>query len=154
MPVYLVRHAHAGRRADWDEDDALRPLSARGLREAEHIAQLIGDEPIGRIRSSPAVRCVQTVTPLATRRGLKVKEDPRLAEGADVGEALELMTRLAEKNPMFCAHGDLIPEAIRLLRRRHMELVEDGPTRKGSFWVLEFDGEAFTKATYHPPGPS
>jgi hypothetical protein len=41
---------------------------------------------------------------------------------------------------------------IGLLRRRGMKLVENGPTKKGSFWTLEYDDQAFTKATYHPPG--
>lgn len=152
MPAYLIRHAHAGHRSDWDGPDEERPLSPKGRHEADHIADLLSDEPIGRVLSSPAVRCVQTAEPLAAARQVELEIEKRLAEGCDPVKAIELMIELAEHNPALCAHGDLIPEMIRLLQRRGMEIVENGPTKKGSFWTLEFDDESFTKATYHPPG--
>jgi hypothetical protein len=34
MSVLLIRHGHAGTRQEWDGEDHLRPLSARGKREA------------------------------------------------------------------------------------------------------------------------
>jgi 8-oxo-dGTP diphosphatase len=152
VPAYLIRHAHAGHRADWDGPDGDRPLSTRGRHEADHVAALLGDEPIGMVLSSPAVRCVQSVEPLAAARGVDVEVEKRIGEGRDPVKAIDLMIKRIDRNPAVCSHGDLIPEMIGLLRRRGMKLVENGPTKKGSFWTLEYDDQAFTKATYHPPG--
>jgi 8-oxo-dGTP diphosphatase len=104
--VYLVRHARAGRRAEWDGDDRLRPLDERGRRQAEGlVAQLAGRE-FRRILSSPYVRCVETVLPLAEARGLSVEPDDALAEGAGSHAALGLLRRVGE--PLVaCVHGDL-----------------------------------------------
>lgn len=152
VPAFLIRHAHAGHRADWDGSDGRRPLSARGRGEAAHVSAILGHEPIGLVLSSPAVRCIQSVEPLAAARGVEVRVEKRLGEGRDPSKAIELMIKRADQNPALCSHGDLIPEMIRLLRQRGMKLVENGPTKKGSFWTLEFDDHEFTKATYHPPG--
>ena len=65
MSVILLRHAWAGHRGEWSEDDLLRPLDERGHRQARELPrlELYGLE-VGRIVSSPYVRCVETVTPL------------------------------------------------------------------------------------------
>lgn len=152
MRAYLIRHAHAGHRSNWDGPDEERPLSSKGKKEAEHLTAVLDDQPVGRILSSPAVRCVETVEPLARARGLDVEVVPWLAEGSDPVDAIERMSAIADEDPVLCSHGDLIPDVIRLLRRRGMEVVEDGPSKKGSYWTLEGDDRSFTKATYHPPG--
>jgi phosphohistidine phosphatase SixA len=72
MP-YLVRHAHAGDKRAWTGPDRLRPLSGSGRREAHGLLVQLRPYPVVRILSSPAVRCVQTVEPLAQRRGLPVE---------------------------------------------------------------------------------
>src|SRR5262249_55413614 len=64
-PVYLVRHAKAGSREQWRADDDLRPLTTKGWRQAEGLVEAFADRPLASILSSPAVRCVQTVEPLA-----------------------------------------------------------------------------------------
>jgi phosphohistidine phosphatase SixA len=109
--VYLVRHARAGRRAEWDGDDRLRPLDQRGRRQAEGlVAQLAGRE-FRRILSSPYVRCVETVLPLAEARGLSVEPDDALAEGAGSHAALGLLRRVGE--PLVaCVHGDLVEDLL------------------------------------------
>jgi 2,3-bisphosphoglycerate-dependent phosphoglycerate mutase len=63
--VYLVRHAHA----EWSEDDA-RPLSRAGLDAAPLLTDRLLPNPIVAVYSSPSRRSVETVTPLASRRGL------------------------------------------------------------------------------------
>ena len=82
-PVYVVRHAKAGLRTRWTGPDEQRPLTRRGRRQAERLVERFRGIQVARIVSSPFVRCVQTVEPLARDRGLEVEPDPRLAEGAD-----------------------------------------------------------------------
>jgi broad specificity phosphatase PhoE len=72
MP-YLVRHAHAGDKQAWQGPDSLRPLSVSGRQEAHGLLTQLRDYPIRRILSGPAVRCLQTVLPLAERRDLRVE---------------------------------------------------------------------------------
>ena len=78
MP-YLVRHAHAGDKHAWVGPDRLRPLSEPGRREAHGLLVQLRPYPIARILSSPTVRCLQTVEPLAQRRGLPIEPTQVLA---------------------------------------------------------------------------
>jgi broad specificity phosphatase PhoE len=90
MP-YLVRHAHAGDKRAWTGPDRLRPLSAPGRREAHGVLVQLRDYPITRILSRPAVRCLQTVEPLARRRGLPVEAAEVLGVDADPATLVALL---------------------------------------------------------------
>jgi broad specificity phosphatase PhoE len=59
--AYLIRHAKAGDRGAWQGPDELRPLTKGGARQADGLAERLGGEPIARVISSPAVRCLDTV---------------------------------------------------------------------------------------------
>jgi phosphohistidine phosphatase SixA len=105
VSVVLLRHASAGDRREWQGDDLLRPLDDRGRRQALVLRELAG-RGIVRIVSSPYVRCVETVEPLATTLGLAIDVDARLAEGADPHDALALLVDLDAG--VACTHGDVI----------------------------------------------
>jgi 8-oxo-(d)GTP phosphatase len=104
----LVRHASAGDRHDWAGDDRLRPLDDKGRRQAEEIAAVLDSGDVRRVVSSPYVRCVQTVEPLAAELGLEVELDDRLAEGA--GAAARPL--LDEEGVVLCTHGDVLHELL------------------------------------------
>jgi 8-oxo-dGTP diphosphatase len=153
MTVFLVRHADAKSRANWPHPDETRPLTRKGTHQAEGMVDLLRDRPIRRVFSSPAVRCVETVAPVANKLGLEVEETDALLEGADVSVAYDLMRKWARENgeTVLCTHGDLVPELLRLAGRDGMKL-EDAPRwAKGSTWAIEGDGRHFTKARYLPP---
>jgi 8-oxo-dGTP diphosphatase len=105
VSVVLLRHAWAGEKGDWNGDDALRPLDERGRRQALVLRDL-ERRGIRRIVSSPYVRCVETVEPLAGAVGLEVEVDDRLAEGAPPTLALELLASL--DGGVACTHGDIV----------------------------------------------
>jgi 8-oxo-dGTP diphosphatase len=125
--VYLVRHARAGHRGDWNGDDRLRPLDERGRLQAERLVGQLDGRNVSRIVSSPFTRCVETVVPLAQARALTLEEDDALAEGAPTEAALELF-RGAETPLVACVHGNL---AEALLGEK---------MKKGATTVLEFAG--------------
>ncbi|MBA2497269.1 MAG: histidine phosphatase family protein [Acidimicrobiia bacterium] len=153
MAVFLVRHAIAKHRHGWSGDDLLRPLTSRGRRQADGIADLLDGEPIGRVVSSPATRCRQTVAPVAERLGLEVGDAPELFEGEAPKHALGLVLELtAERgDSVLCTHGDLVPDLLDRLRHHGLVLDADPAFAKGSTWHLAWDSDRFTIATYLPP---
>jgi 8-oxo-dGTP diphosphatase len=152
VPVYLVRHAHAGSRSAWHDDDDLRPLSSKGSRQAEALLARIDDDPdVGCIVSSPSRRCVETVEPLAKVLGAEVDIRKEFSEGADPDEAISLLMELAPKNPVVCSHGDLIPKMIRRLAADGMKIKDPNLSQKGSLWVISVEKGRAVKAKYHPP---
>jgi 8-oxo-dGTP diphosphatase len=149
-PVYLVRHAKAGDRRAWTEDDRLRPLSKKGRRQAEALVRAFHGLEVGRVLSSPSVRCEQTVRPLALDRGLPLELTEALAEGAPLEGLLEIVADLDDVALVACAHGDLIPATIDHLRGRGVP-ADDGDTKKGSTWLLERERGTIVRARYLPP---
>src|SRR5579875_2392373 len=104
-----------------------------------------------RILSSPFVRCVQTVQPLADRLGVTVEVAEELAEGNGPA-AVALVRSLADEKVALCTHGDVIPDVLVALADE--DRVDLGPRprqAKGSVWVLETDGGHFVRAAYLPP---
>jgi 8-oxo-dGTP diphosphatase len=148
MSVLVVRHAVALSRHDWLPDDRLRPLSEKGLGQARGLVDLLAGHRIETIVSSPAVRCTQTVEPLATALGLEVIEDPVLWEAAPLEPVRRLVGEL--DHAVLCSHGDLIPELVDQLIGEGMEAL-GRDCKKGSTWVLEREGTDFVRGTYLPP---
>jgi phosphohistidine phosphatase SixA len=152
VPAYLIRHAHAGSRSAWRDDDDLRPLSPKGRAQAEALRRRLKDDGVGHLLSSPAQRCIETLEPLAARCGLRIEVDKRLAEGADADEAVELLLRLVGEAPVLCTHGDLVPKIIRRLVAAGMKTKDANISQKGSLWVVDFEGRTAVRGRYFPPG--
>ena len=136
MTLHLVRHATALDRSGYRDDDRTRPLSEDGRRQAETLARWALFDRVTAVVSSPAVRCVDTVAPLARRLELEVLHDDRLYEGHDPSHLLELAEGAGDV--VVCSHGDLIPEALRLAAMRGATLVGDRMVEKGCTWSVEF----------------
>jgi phosphohistidine phosphatase SixA len=148
VSVFVVRHAAALSRHGWGADDRLRPLSEKGFAQARGLAELLGGHRIEVVVSSPAVRCTQTVAPLATELGLDVVEDPALWEAMPLPPLRAMLDEL--DHAVLCSHGDLIPALVDQLIGEGMEAV-GRDAKKGSTWVLEREGARFTRGTYLPP---
>ena len=153
QPVYLVRHAKAGDRAQWTEDDRLRPLTKKGRRQADALVDAFRDRVVERIVTSPYVRCVQTVRPLALERRVGLETDDALVEAAPVTAALDLLARVADAPTILCSHGDVIPALVEHLAASGARIVTDRDWKKGSTWVLErgADGEVARMRYEAPP---
>ena len=151
MTIFLTRHAHAGKRSAWEGDDSLRPLSERGIAQAQDLAVFLDGEAPRRLVSSPFIRCMQTLEPLGSRIELDVESEPAFAEGAALDRALSALLALDEMNGVACSHGDLIPPLLRELRE--LGMVTDGPLldQKGSLWIIETVGGRPTFGTYRAP---
>ncbi|MGI8873964.1 MAG: phosphoglycerate mutase family protein [Egibacteraceae bacterium] len=161
--VELVRHASAAARAEWtDRPDVERPLDAAGRAQARAIAeQLARGAPIAALHASPAVRCAQTIEPLAEATVLEVAAAEGLAEAATLpvldggdpwvaaawlaGRTLRLLDELvavhAGQRVVACSHGDVIPAVMAALVGRDGLDLADVRCRKGGRFTLTFDGD-------------
>ena len=65
----LVRHARAGKRANWKGDDLLRPLESAGRAQARRLARFLTVFDVDQVVSARPERCRQTVQPFADDTG-------------------------------------------------------------------------------------
>lgn len=131
LRVRLVRHGRAEKRSRWDGPDALRPLTAEGLRHAERVgAQLARSRP-DRLLASPFLRCRQTLEPLARRLGLAVEPRAWLAKGESPRKAADLLRRERGRNLVCCTHTELLAELEGELDELGVEARVIGRTARG-----------------------
>jgi 8-oxo-dGTP diphosphatase len=142
MPLLVVRHARAGRRSAYAGDDRDRPLSTRGQAQAEALVPLLASYRPRRILSSPAVRCFETVRPLAESLELNIESVGELGEGNGPA-ALRLLERMAGETAVLCTHRDVATELLAVLAadcsakaRHQLRLL------KGEVWVVQSTGSS------------
>jgi phosphohistidine phosphatase SixA len=143
----VVRHAHAGQRGSTDSDDLLRALTDDGKAEAHALVELHADTKITAVWSSRAVRCVETVAPLAAALGLDVRTTPHLLDDADPAQMLRWLVSL-DGPTVMCSHGELIGGLISRLQAQG--ILFDGPAAwpKASTWELNIARGTVTRARF------
>lgn len=153
--VVLVRHADAGHRRDFDGPDIARPLSDRGVRQADRLVPLLTSFAPTRVVSASALRCAQTVEPLARATGLGVEQAPMFGEDefAADSEATsdQLMSYLVSTDDVtvIASQGGVIPSLIAALCPSAPEPMPQIAAKAGA-WVLAF-GAGRLRADYYPP---
>lgn len=150
MAIYVVRHAKAGDRAEWEGDDRLRPLTKSGRRQAEELSAWLEKEPIDAILSSPYVRCLQTVEPLAEQRKLTIEPRTDLEEGSGGESVLRIAAEFKGRNVVLCTHGDVVEELLEQLIAQRLVSRARAQLEKASTWILEEKRGRITGATYRP----
>lgn len=167
--IELVRHAKAHSRDRWwGKPDRKRPLTDSGHDQARDLARaILAAGPVDALWSSPFVRCVQTLEPLATKAALPVQTDEALAEAATLpvvdggdawvaaawlgGRAIAFVNWLCDEHPsgrvVACSHGDIIPALMAVLVGRDGLDLSDVRLRKGGRYTLQFEGRRCVGAT-------
>jgi 8-oxo-dGTP diphosphatase len=113
VPIVLLRHGTAEKRAPEYSDDLIRPLAAVGHWQAEILSTLLPCFGPLRIITSPAVRCVDTVRPFARKQQTIIDTEPALAEPAHAAEpdaaGSWLRALIAEGTPaVVCSHRQVL----------------------------------------------
>ena len=117
FPMIVLRHGKAVPRGSWDGPDWTRPLQPRGIEQSRNIAPAIAAwSPTGLI-SSTAVRCLETIEPVATLTGLPFTGSAGISQDAyeDGTDRVRkiVKNRLAKRQAvLLCSHGPVIPEII------------------------------------------
>ena len=117
VPLVVLRHAQAVPRKAWDGPDASRPLTAHGKTQAKAIAGALASFGVRKVVTSDAVRCVETVRPLAKLIGAKktktglISQDAWGAGTADVRAVVGKRVRL--RTPaVLCSHRPVLPTLL------------------------------------------
>ncbi len=161
--IDLVPHLDAGDRTKWQGDQNQRPLSELGRRQATVIADALGEEQVDALYASPALRCRQSLEPLAERFGLGIEvlaglnefEAWRAPEGWDsndeipahaAGRALAALTQARREHIqgrlVACSHGQIIPALVAYLIAAHDLVSIVRLTHRGQWYRLRFEGDA------------
>lgn len=127
------------------------PLSAQGHKETLGLIDQLGAYPLGRVLSSPAERCLQTVQPLAGRLGRPVEPSEALGVDGTGPGVLELLTDPALEGAVLCTHGEVIGKVFDELQLAGIELTGPLQSPKGSTWILQLDDGQGWKGTYLEP---
>lgn len=169
LQIDLLGHTDAGDKTAWPGDQSERPLSALGIRQAAVLADtLLAESRFDALYSSPALRCRQTLDPLARRFGLKINvlseldeadgyalppgwETSRAAPISALGasyaagrmlRALRLVQgEVGEGRVAICSHGDVIPALLALLRGSEGMQFPPPHEVRGGWYMLAFDGK-------------
>jgi 8-oxo-dGTP diphosphatase len=145
---YLVRHAKAGSRERWTAPDRDRPLSPPGRIQALALVDVLRPNTAS-IRSSPYLRCMETVAPLAEAMGLHVEPEDRLAEGADPGWALAELATVP--GSVLCTHGDVMVSIVLTLTSAQVPMIGGTQWAKAATWAFDIRDGQIVGGIYLPP---
>ena len=137
--LHLLRHADAGDPAEWTGPDELRPLSAKGRRNAERLGRHL--ERIGYgldvIVTSPKVRARETADLVAAALKLRVAVDERLAGSLGLSELAGVVADAGQPaRPLLVGHDPDFSELLTLLTGVSAAMA------KGSLARITFEGAA------------
>ncbi len=161
--LVLIPHADAGDRHKWTTDQDLRPLSKLGVTQAAALAEEVGR--VDTIISSPALRCIQTVEPIAEASQLQIalSEDLRettfadevntwdswqldpdwramLLAGDAIGRAFRVLASLdgrpGSQRVVVSAHGDLVP-LLAMLASGYFRVAAPPPIGRGGAYEID-----------------
>ncbi|WP_350349283.1 NUDIX hydrolase [Agromyces sp. G08B096] len=116
--LLVVRHGKAVGRSGWHGADAARPLTELGVQQAAGLSTTLAAWSPQRIVSSPAVRCVTTVAPLAAAIGVPIKRDEGISQDAwdaghdEVRRVVGKRVRVG-RTAVLCSHNPVLPGILR-----------------------------------------
>lgn len=133
-----------------EKNDVRRPLSCRGFTEAEGLVSTLSPWGISRIASSPSLRCLQTVDPLARHLHLDVGQIEDLSPRRRT--ALKWIREVPDTGVLLaCSHGEVIKPILAELHEQGRprpcpradtgKRIDLGPHRRGR----AFDDARFSR---------
>jgi phosphohistidine phosphatase SixA len=127
LRAYVVRHAETA-----DGDDP--PLTAQGAARAEALRDLLADQPLAAVYSTPYQRTVQTVQPTAAAHGLEVIEyDPSGDLPAGV------LAEHGGETVLISGHSNTVPALVAGLGAPQPDEIPH--ERYGDLWLVTHTGD-------------
>jgi 8-oxo-dGTP diphosphatase len=118
IPLVILRHTQAMKRAQFDgDDDADRPLTGKGRSQSKALVPLLDAFGVTLVYASSARRCTQTVQRFAKHLGARLHPEPLLTEEghdddprAAAARAIELA--LTPQALVLCTHRPVLPTIL------------------------------------------
>jgi phosphohistidine phosphatase len=106
LELYLLRHADAGDPGAWPGDDADRPLSEKGRRQAESLGRFLAARGVSfdSVLSSPKTRALETARLVGDALGATVRADDRLGERLDVDDLAAVIEDAGVRRLLIVGH--------------------------------------------------
>jgi 8-oxo-dGTP pyrophosphatase MutT (NUDIX family)/phosphohistidine phosphatase SixA len=140
--LYLVRHGNAGIRSKWQGADKKRPLTENGQQQSLGIAEILARHPITEIWSSPTVRSIETLAPVADNLGTVVQTTKLLKEFTELDVIYDYLSSLGPGSIVLGTHKDWIGPLLKDLSSRGVKLRGTRKWPKASVWILDLvDGK-------------
>jgi phosphohistidine phosphatase len=115
VELYLLRHAHAGDPAAWTGDDDLRPLSAKGRRQAARLGELLAEMGFAPdvVLTSPLLRARETAEAVADSLAVRVQRDSRLGGRLDLAVLDAILSDAGDPvRPLLVGHDPDFSELV------------------------------------------
>ena len=146
-PLILLRHAKAVAREEWESDDGDRPLAHIGQVQAKRFLPGFLPFAISEIYTSDAVRCYESIEPIARSLTINPVFAPSLSEYEFIKDKKAWSPLIKEileneSSALVCSHNPVIPEIVKkhIGKKNFKELDHD--LLPGEAWVLHHrDGE-------------
>jgi len=139
-PLILLRHAKAIEREDWAGEDTDRPLSSLGERQAKRMTINFQPFAVEEIHTSSAVRCYESITPMARALNIDVFFTDSLSEDVYTKgkeRPIKYVHRLLvnDYSTLVCSHNPILPEVISSFVDKFGVEVDKVKLEPGDAWV-------------------
>ncbi len=145
-PFILLRHAKAVTRDEWQGDDDDRPLDSLGQNQANRLLALYQVYNLEQIHTSDAVRCYDTVNPIAKGLGIKLEVTGKLSESTykkDKEKAFDYAKDLIKEDAriLLCSHNPILPKMLNKLTKKSDVDADEGKLSPADAWVIHRNGK-------------
>ena len=140
-PLILLRHAKAIERTEWAGEDTDRPLSSVGERQAKRLLSTLQPFGVEEIHSSSAVRCYETITPMARSLNIDFFFTDSLSEDVhrkDKTRPVKYIERLLVNNYpiLICSHNPVLPNVVSGFVEKFGVEIDETKLEPGDSWVI------------------
>jgi len=147
IALVLLRHGKAVAREEWSGDDGDRPLAQVGQIQSKRLLAKYLPFGITEIHTSDAVRCYETVSPMARALKLDMFYWSELSEYAyekDKKAAINVVNDIIESEvrAIVCGHNPVIPGIVaKFIGKKNFKELDHG-LLPGEAWIMHHrDGE-------------
>jgi|DEB19_MinimDraft_3_1074340.scaffolds.fasta_scaffold15600_2 8-oxo-dGTP pyrophosphatase MutT (NUDIX family)/phosphohistidine phosphatase SixA len=140
-PLILLRHSKAIEREEWAGEDLDRPLSSLGERQAKKLISNFAPFAIEEIHSSSAVRCYETITPMARELKTDFFFTDSLSEYVfqrNADRPISYIHRLLMNDypTLVCSHNPILPGVVSSFVEKFGIEVIQTKLEPGDAWIV------------------
>ena len=145
-PLILLRHCKALARSEWPSDDDDRPLDALGQNQAMKLLSSYQAFNLAEIHTSDAIRCYDTVAPMAKALGMNLIVTGKISESSfkkDKDKTFEYFKELikSEKSILICSHNPILPKLLSKVSKKNDLTPDEDKLQPADAWILHRIGK-------------